>query len=232
MSGATARGGEGANHPAVVVDVWNDFVCPYCYLEMPVLDRVRAHFGAGTVAVAWRAFELRPDPVPTLDPAGDYLRNTWARSVYPLAAERGMTLRLPPVQPRSRLALEATAFASDAGRADPMVQAVFSAFFEGGQDIGRLDVLVGLGATLGLDAAALRDALDRGTYTRRVLDDEHEAARLGIRGVPAMVVRRAGEPAQAGRLVTGAQPFEAVADVVSAVLAGTRRRAEPDGGNG
>ena len=28
------------------------------------------------VAIVWRAFELRPDPVPTLDPNGDYLQTS------------------------------------------------------------------------------------------------------------------------------------------------------------
>ena len=207
-----------AEAPGVVVDVWSDYVCPFCYLELPVLDRVRERFGAAAVEVAWHAFELRPEPVPTLEPAGDYLRTTWARSVYPLAAERGMRLRLPPVQPRSRKAFEATAFARDAGRGDAMLRALFCAFFERGQDIGQTAVLVDVGRQAGLDADALRDALDRGAHTEGVLRDEREAARLGIRGVPLMVVRRRGEPLPAGRPLSGAQPFEAVAAVVGALL--------------
>ena len=74
---------------ALRIDVWSDYVCPFCYLELPVLEAVAAEFG-GAVQVHWRAFELRPDPVPTLDPAGEYLRTTWDRAVYPMAAERGI----------------------------------------------------------------------------------------------------------------------------------------------
>ena len=79
------------------------------------------------VRVEWRAFELRPDPVPTLDPDGAYLHRVWNQSVYPMARERGLTLRLPPVQPRSRKAHEATAFARSAGRADATAEALFGA---------------------------------------------------------------------------------------------------------
>ena len=49
--------------------------------------------------------------MPTLDPKGDYLDTVWKRAVYPMARRRSMSLRLPPVQPRSRSALELAEFA-------------------------------------------------------------------------------------------------------------------------
>src|SRR3569623_1835394 len=90
------------------LDVWSDYVCPFCYLELPMIERLQAELG-DALSVGWRAFELRPEPVPTLDPGGEYLRSAWARVVYPMAAQRGMALTLPPLQPRSRTALEAAA---------------------------------------------------------------------------------------------------------------------------
>jgi predicted DsbA family dithiol-disulfide isomerase len=84
----------------VQIDVWSDYVCPFCYLEQPVLERIAQEFGV-RVGIRWRAFELPPDPVPTLKPDSTYLRDIWARGVYPMAKERGMTLRLPPMQPEA-----------------------------------------------------------------------------------------------------------------------------------
>jgi predicted DsbA family dithiol-disulfide isomerase len=63
------------------------------------------------VELIWRAFELRPEPVPSLDPKGDYLQRAWSTSVYPLAKKLGVTMKLPPVQPRTRLAHEAAHWA-------------------------------------------------------------------------------------------------------------------------
>ena len=100
--------------PNVRITVWSDYVCPFCYLEEPVLERIRAEYGP-SIDVQWRAFELRPAPVPTLDPAGDYLRIVWNQAVYPMARQRGMTLRLPPRQPRSRRALEFSRTRPDEG---------------------------------------------------------------------------------------------------------------------
>lgn len=201
----------------VRITVWSDYVCPFCYLEEPVLDRIREEYG-NQVEVEWKAFELRLDPVPTLDPAGEYLRTTWDRAVYPMARQRGMTLRLPPVQPRSRKALEAAEFARDQGGFEAMHTALFRAFFEDGRDLNDPDVLLDLGASVGLDREQLRTALEEGRYTDRVLADERLAFELGVRAVPTMLVGRAGESLEAAEVVSGAQPYEYVRAAVERAL--------------
>ena len=150
--------------PPLRILVWSDYVCPFCYLELPILDRLQAEFD-GPIEIDWRAFELRPEPVPTLDPGGEYLHRVWNQSVYPMADERGMTLRLPPVQPRSRKALEAAEFAREAGRFDPMHRALFKAFFEDGRDLADHGVLIETAQSVGLDSQALEGALAEGLST-------------------------------------------------------------------
>ena len=197
----------------VIIDVWSDYVCPFCYLSEPALARAEGAF-PGAVKVRWRAFELRPEPVPTLDPDGAYLHDVWARSAYPMAREGGMTLRLPPVQPRSRLAHEAVAFARPSRRDAELRHALFRAFFERGEDIGDVNVLARHAAGLGLDEAALRIAIAEGAYRAEVLADERLAEDLGLSGVPAMTVRSAGDPIERAVTLEGAQPYEAVRRVV------------------
>jgi len=140
--------------------------------------------------IVWRAFELRPDPVPTLDPNGDYLQRVWNSSVYPLAESLGIAIELPSVQPRSRRAHEAAHWARSHGRFDDYNDAVFRAFFQRDEDIGNTDVLARLAAEMGLDDKDLRGALDGNLYLENVLADEREAKRLGLRGVPAFVANR------------------------------------------
>lgn len=198
-----------ATGPEVIVSVWSDYVCPFCYLEEPVLERLKREEGE-RIAIEWRAFELRPEPEPTLDPNGVYLHDIWSRAVYPLARERGMTLRLPPLQPRSRKALEAAEFARAQGHFDAMHNALFRAFFEEGRDIGSVDILLEIGAEQGLDVATLAQALARGHYTETVLADEALAKRLGVQGVPMMLLRQAGQSLEQSRGLSGAQPYEAI----------------------
>lgn len=189
----------------VRLDVWSDYVCPFCYLELPILERLHARLGSA-LDIHWRAFELRPVPARPLAPVSEPPRPAWARAVYPLAEQRGLTMKPPPVQPKSRLALEAAEFAKDAGSFSPFHESLFRAFFADGRDIGDLRVLGALAEDVGMDRESMTRALEAGRYTTRVLADEEEAQRLGIRGVPAM--RLAGNGPVV--LLNGAQPEEAV----------------------
>ena len=169
------------------------------------------------IEVTWRAYELRPDPVPTLDPDGEYLRRVWASSVYPLAASLGMEIRLPPVQPRSRLAHEAAYWARSQGGFDDYNAAVFRAFFENGADIGKEDVLVALASELGLDGESLGRALAAREFQRAVLEDERDARFAGVNGVPAFIANRRV-------LLSGVQPVE----TLRAFVAQARQRENED----
>lgn len=140
------------------------------------------------VRVRWRAFELRPEPVPTLDPNGDYLVSAWNNHVYPLAAKMNMNLKRPPVQPRSRLAHEAAKWAESLGRFEEYHIGLFRAFFSLGKDIGNIEVLKELAASLGYDAQSLHKSLAEGEFTAGVLDDEQKAVQAGVRAVPAFAV--------------------------------------------
>jgi predicted DsbA family dithiol-disulfide isomerase len=159
------------------------------------------------IEAVWRAFELRPDPVPTLDPKGDYLERAWTKSVYPLAERLGVTMKLPPIQPRSRLAHEAARWARTQGRFDDLHAEIFRAFFERGEDIGKPEVLVALASKSGLDTESLRRALDTREFEPSVLADEREAAELGVSGVPAFVAARRAA-------VSGVQPVDTLKQLV------------------
>ena len=137
--------------------------------------------------VRWRSFELRPEPVPMLDPDGDYLVSAWKNHVYPLAAKMNIPMKRPSIQPRSRLAHEAAKWAGKQGRPEEYNLALFRAFFEHGKNIGDIEILRGLASDLKLDAKSLHTSLENGVYTAMVLADEHEARQVGVRAVPAFV---------------------------------------------
>lgn len=141
-----------------------------------------------SLVIRWRSFELRPEPVPTLDPNGKYLVSAWENHVYPLAAKMNMPLKRPPIQPRSRLAHEAAKWAEKHNAFEEYNLALFRAFFEHGKDIGDIKILTELAADLKLDAKSLHASLKNNDYTALVLADEDEAKRVGVRAVPAFVV--------------------------------------------
>jgi predicted DsbA family dithiol-disulfide isomerase len=135
-----------------------------------------------------------------------------------MAHLRGLKLRLPPVQPRTRRALEAAEFARAQGRFGIMREALFRAFFQEGRDLSSLAVLMQIGASIGLDAEGLRFAVETRRYAAKVIQDEATASDLGITGVPAMVFSRPGKVLQIEAVLSGAQPYEVVQGAISELL--------------
>jgi predicted DsbA family dithiol-disulfide isomerase len=190
---------------AVPVTVFSDFACPFSYVTEAALRRMQA---AGEVAPTHLAWELYPAPAPL--PSAD--AGEWMDALRPLADELGLPLRVPsPV--RTRKAHEAAAFAASKGTGSAMREALFAAHFGAGRDIGRIDVLVEIGAGLGLDATELKVVLDVDTFSARVAAEQDAARRAGVQGVPTIVVGT-GDKA---RWLVGARPF---AELRAAVLDG------------
>jgi predicted DsbA family dithiol-disulfide isomerase len=184
---------------------------------VPVLDEAARRFGA-QIAFEHHAFELRPDPVPLLDPKSEYIQEHWRNRVGPMAAERGLVMRIPPIQTRTRRAHETAAFAKARDRFDAVDRSLFRAFFEDGLDINNEGVLVKIVSEAGLDGDALRRALDIGEFAPVVQADLVLAAHLGISSVPTMVVADQSGRAEA---VVGAVPYEMFEAAIGRALART-----------
>ena len=124
-------------------------------------------------------------------------------------------MNLPPVQPRTRYAHEAAHWARTVDYFDEYNAAIFRAFFERGEDIGKVGVLVRLASDLGLDYEGLRAALERRDCEKSVLSDEQDALSYRIKGVPAFVVGRQS-------ILTGVQPLERLKEIVAWARANDR----------
>lgn len=189
---------------AVPVVVFSDFTCPFCHVTEAALRRLEDE---GLAAPRYAAFELYPAPAPPGAPSADDVR-----AARPLAEALGIALELPRTRPRTRKAHEAAKLAERKGVGRAMREAVFAACFGEGRDVGRIDVLVELGAALGLDATELKVVLDLDSFSAAVDADRALAARLGIGAVPALVVGAGAE----AELVSGALPYAALREMLVA----------------
>ncbi|MBV9011770.1 MAG: DsbA family oxidoreductase [Pseudonocardiales bacterium] len=192
------------------IEVFADFVCPFCYLaEQPLADAAEGR----DVQIAWRPFELRPEPTPTLRPEDDYLQSTWRQVVYPMAERMGVPIVLPRLspQPYSRLAFEGFAHAAEHGLGQRYTERIFRAFFVMQRDIGRPEVLTSVAAELGLDADDFRAALDSGRYAQAHQQALRRAHELEITTVPTLLVK--------GQRLEGVPSAEALHRLLNDVVA-------------
>jgi predicted DsbA family dithiol-disulfide isomerase len=81
-------------------------------------------------------------------------------------------------------------FAGDNGCAEPVVEALFRAYFIEGLDIGLPETLGELAARAGLCRAETCEYLSGDAGTAEVRAEEQRARRLGIHAVPYFVLER------------------------------------------
>ena len=205
-----------------------------------MLEAVTRWFGA-QVEIRWHAYELRPAPVPLPDPDSDYIGEHWQNRVLPMAAERGLTMKVPRRAIRSRPALQATLFArgqDDPQRFEAFHSRVFRARFEDDADISDVAVLVELGRASGFDPDALAYAVKSGAHLEELENDLAIAQAIGVNGVPAALVgpevAELAEFVSDAEPVIGAVPEEWMVGAVERALSGDRgharlrRRFRPD----
>lgn len=211
------------------IDVWSDVVCPWCYIGKRRLERALSGFEhRDGVTVHWRAFEL--DPHAPAVRAGDPAERVAAKygmtveqarkgheRLTRLAAEEGLAYRLADVRSGNTFdAHRLVHLARRHGLEGAAEERLMSAYLCEGRAIGEPEVLVRLGAEVGLDADEVSDLLAGDDLADAVRTDEAEAAARGITAVPTFVVD--------GRFtIPGAQDPETILTIVQ--RAWTRREA-------
>jgi predicted DsbA family dithiol-disulfide isomerase len=131
-----------------------------------------------------------------------------------VAAELGLPWGRRTRTYNSRRAQELGKWAEALGLGDEFHQAVFQAYFADGRNIAEISVLKEIAGTIGLDGRMAEQALAERTFQAAVDRDWEYARTCGITAVPTFRVD--------GRIVVGAQPYQALEDLVRA--AGANRR--------
>ncbi|MCC5782018.1 thioredoxin [Kocuria sp. CCUG 69068] len=179
---------EGAHQVSTQVDVFVDYVCPFCFLVEGAVEELKRD---RDVEVRIRPFELRPDPVPTLRPEDEYLPRVWKSSVYPMAERLGVDITLPSIspQPRTEKAFMVLQLAQEQGKAEEYTEAMFKAFFQDDRDIGHDAVIIEVALSVGLDRSQVEEALHSDQRRdRQRADQDYAVNTVGIEAVPGIVV--------------------------------------------
>ena len=183
------------------------------------VDQLQREFD---VDVTWRPYELHPELPPEGRDRGERQPRPegHVNPIRQLAEDAGIPYQPSRHIPNSHRSLEAAEFAREQGVFDAYHRALFNAYFGEGRDIGDSSVLSELGAAIGLEAAALKEALASGRYVAVVNESTEEARSSGITGTPTFIFER-GER----RLpIVGAQEYAVFQNVAQRM--GAFRRAE------
>jgi predicted DsbA family dithiol-disulfide isomerase len=173
---------------ALSLEMFSDFICPFCYIGFETVRRLKPEFG---FTIEWKGFQIHPEWPAAGIPSAEYRqgidpetrRMMWGR-IVDLGKTVGLEMRSPELLANSRLALEAAEFAKDCGKAEIFEERIFRAYFDDNLNISSQGVLGDLAAEVGLDRDELNIALECGRYRTRLQDNALAAHERGVDGVP------------------------------------------------
>jgi predicted DsbA family dithiol-disulfide isomerase len=207
----------------MLIEIWSDVVCPWCYIGKRRLEKALADFEhADEVEVRWRSYLLDPSaPAVATETVVESLGRKYGggtaggrqmvERVVAVAAEEGMDWRYDEAMHVSTIdAHRLLHLAHEVGGNElqgALKEALLAANFGEARNVGDPAVLRELGLGVGLPADRVDAVLGSQEYLAEVQTDMEQAQRYGASGVPFYVVA-----SKYG--VSGAQP----ADVFTQVL--------------
>jgi predicted DsbA family dithiol-disulfide isomerase len=181
------------------IDFISDTVCPWCFVGKRRLARAIAARPNIIFDVRYRPYRLD-----TSIPREGYDRKAYMRAKFGedpkrvlemhkllmaegekegIAFDFGAIARAPNTLDSHRL----IRWAHDAGVADDVVEKLFIAYFENGEDISDIRVLADIADLCGMNGGEVADMLESDADLAMVEREEKLAHEMGVTGVPAML---------------------------------------------
>lgn len=198
----------------ITVEVWSDFMCPFCYLGKRNFEKALEQFPEqSAVNIVWKSFQLMPELKTDTsvnihrflaDAKGWRLETATQMNerVGAAAQEAGLSYNFSTMKVANTfLAHCFSKYALEKGKQNEAEEKLFNAYFTAGKNLDDTATLVAIGVELGFDREETAAALQRGKYSAGVVQDIQQAEQLGINGVPYFLIN--------GKyVVNGAQPPE------------------------
>jgi len=209
--------------PKLHLDVIVDVVCPWCFLGKRRLDAAIADLDDLDIEVRYRPFQLDPTiPEEGIDReeyiigkfgSADALDEAHAR-LFALGADVGITYAFDLIEktPNTLDAHRLVRWAAAEGLGDEMLERLFSLFFEEGADLTNAETLAAAAEEVGLDGDEVTMKLEDGVDLDAVKADIAHAGRIGITGVPTVIVENRFA-------ISGAQTSEVLVDALRRIAA-------------
>lgn len=197
----------------MIIDVWSDVVCPWCFIGKRRLEKAFSLFEhRDQVTIRHRAFQLQPDITSTVRTA-DYLADKYRMptekvkemqaNVCAIADGEGLCYNLDDTLSGNTFdAHRLLLWAATIDKQDVLLEAMYSAYFEKSQPLFSHADLISVATSIGLDSSDVEKILNSEQFKDDVIADRTLASQLGATGVPFFVVdMKYG--------ISGAQPLEA-----------------------
>ncbi|MDN4599039.1 DsbA family oxidoreductase [Leifsonia virtsii] len=185
----------------VVIEVWADLGCPWCYVGKHRLEKaIAGRPDAERFVVKLRSFELNPDAPHTPETIESaFIRShggnaeavlTAERRIQALAQREGLPFSLDRLNANTFDFHRVVHYADEAGKGLEFFSRAQDRFFAGEIDPFDPDALARVAEEVGLSGQRVREVLATDEYADAVRADGEEGRELGVQGVPFTVFDR------------------------------------------
>ncbi|MER2088288.1 MAG: DsbA family oxidoreductase [Sporosarcina sp.] len=202
------------------IEIWSDYVCPFCYIGKRRLEEALEQTGLGDNAeIVFKAYELDPNsPAESDAPIQVGLAKKYGMSVEEakkmtdnVAAQAhtvGLKYDFDKMTPANTFNAHRLAKLAEQEGVDKTVsENLLKAYFVDGEKIGVDDVLLRIAEEAGISRSRATEMLKSEEFTEEVKMDIAEAGQLGVKGVPFFVINRK-------YAISGAQPADTFANAL------------------
>ena len=197
------------------IEVWSDYVCPFCYIGKRRLELALDQFPyKDQVEVEFKSFELDPNSPKNIGQnIHEVLAQKYGMSVEKAkeanqgvgqqAATVGLTFNFDEMKPTNTFDAHRLAkYAKTQGKEAVLSEKLLHAYFTESKHIGEFETLADIAESAGLERQEVLNILnDKNKFAIDVRQDESLAQQYGVRGVPYFVINQK-------YAISGAQPSE------------------------
>ncbi|MCG5104772.1 DsbA family oxidoreductase [Oceanobacillus alkalisoli] len=205
------------------IEIWSDFVCPFCYIGKRNLEKALEGFSHHeSVTIEYKSYQL--DPAARNIPGKNFCETfselkgiplgevkTMNEQVTNQAKTVGLDYRFDTMQYANTFdAHRLFQYAERKGKGAAMTERLLHAYFTESELLSDMDTLVQLAGEVGMDREEVRQVLKTEKYTQKVKEDIAVAGEIGVQGVPFFVFNEK-------YALSGAQPSEIFAQALAKV---------------
>ncbi|SES92641.1 protein disulfide-isomerase [Salinibacillus kushneri] len=206
------------------IEVWSDFVCPFCYIGKRRLEMALDQFPhSDEIEVEFRSFELDPNaPKYAEEGIYDSLALKFGSSIEQVkemnkgiiqqAADIGLTYNYDNMKPTNTFDAHRLAkYAKTQGKEKELIENFLHGYFTENKNVGDIDTIADIAEDSGIDRDQALEVLnDETAYAGDVREDEQMAQQMGASGVPFFVINRKYS-------LSGAQPLDTFKEALEKV---------------
>lgn len=181
------------------IQIWSDFVCPYCYAGKEQLKSALSEVDA-SIELEMMSFELAPGiPDDNTMIMADIMEKQFGMSreaqeknnqaVGTMIDKAGLTINAKDLKFSNTLkAHTLLQYFKEKGKAYEFASAVYHAYFVENAYLNKTETLNKLGQDFGLSEAEVKEITESKVYINKVHEDQKLAQNMNVKGVPYVLI--------------------------------------------